>query len=140
MLGNEKIPFVIRVLMCVGFQVILLFGVLNALIFNPKSAAKNYKVCKLVFYCLLSFTTLDYHTFFIQKFKGLFDKFEEVYFNYVYRRVSDCSHSPISSILGSKVFLIDRKTEDYGWTFKLVHSVIQHDVPYFILPSLFHFF
>ncbi|KAK7575790.1 hypothetical protein V9T40_012076 [Parthenolecanium corni] len=77
-------------------DVILLFGVLNALIFNPKSAAKNYK-----------------------KFKGLFDKFEEVYFNYVYRRVSDCSHSPISSIPGSKVFLIDRKTEDYGWTFKL---------------------
>lgn len=55
----------------------------------------------------------------------------------MYRRVSDCSHAPVSSCVGSKVFLIDRKTDDYGWTFKLVKLIDRHAKLIFLFPTPF---
>ncbi|XP_065216734.1 serine palmitoyltransferase 2-like [Planococcus citri] len=92
----NKIPYYIRTLMLIGFRILILLGSLNRILFYPKHAGEAYK----------------------KKFKGLYDKFDEIYFHYIYRKVCDCSHAPISSGQSSKVTLIERKRKDHGWTFE----------------------
>lgn len=40
---NKEIPYIVKVLMYIGFHIILIFGVLNKFIFNPRSAGNKYK-------------------------------------------------------------------------------------------------
>ncbi len=114
----NKIPYINLVLMNIGFRIILLLGILNSLIFNPKSAGKNYsKVSAFLFLSQCLFSISNFHVILIfQKFKGIFNKIEEIYIHYVYRRVSDCSHAPVSCISGVRISLQDRETTDHGWT------------------------
>ncbi|XKL61400.1 hypothetical protein PGB90_008457 [Kerria lacca] len=60
----------------------------------------------------------------LNKYRGFINKYEEIYFNYVYRRVSDCSHTPVSSSIKTNIVINNRVTDDYGWTFRKTHFSI----------------
>ncbi|KAI6186643.1 Serine palmitoyltransferase 2 [Aphelenchoides besseyi] len=53
-----------------------------------------------------------------RSFPPLYSSFESVYARNCYNRVRDVFERPISSVPGAKVKLLDRKTDDYGWTFR----------------------
>ena len=47
----------------------------------------------------------------------LYQSFESFYTRNLYRRIRDCWNRPICSVPGAHLELMDRKSEDYGWTF-----------------------
>lgn len=54
----------------------------------------------------------------LQGYVPLYNRFEQFYSRYVYRRIRDCWNRPICSVPGAEVVLKDRVTHDYGWTFE----------------------
>ncbi|KAI6189860.1 Aminotran-1-2 domain-containing protein [Aphelenchoides bicaudatus] len=51
-------------------------------------------------------------------FPPLYSSFESIYARNCYNRVRDVFERPICSVPGAKVTLLDRETDDYGWTFR----------------------
>uniref|UniRef100_A0A0R3S6N2 Aminotran_1_2 domain-containing protein n=1 Tax=Elaeophora elaphi TaxID=1147741 RepID=A0A0R3S6N2_9BILA len=51
-------------------------------------------------------------------FVPLFSEFEAIYERNCYMRVRDVFERPISSVPGATVKLLDRRSEDYNWTYK----------------------
>ena len=39
-------------------------------------------------------------------------------------RIRDCWNRPIASVPGAEVDLMDRESDDYNWTFRLVHILL----------------
>lgn len=56
-------------------------------------------------------------------FVPLYQDYESFYTRNLYRRIRDCWNRPVSSVPGAELTLLDRYTEDYGWTFKYPGSV-----------------
>ena len=50
-------------------------------------------------------------------FVPLYTSYESFYTRNVYIRISDCFNRPICSVPGAEIELLDRKTDDYNWTF-----------------------
>jgi len=48
----------------------------------------------------------------------LYQSFESFYTRNLYRRIRDCWNRPICSVPGAEVTLVDRKTDNHGWTFE----------------------
>lgn len=109
-----------------GFYIIFWLSVLNKLIFHPKSAGKFYKTVRSTAFVKIfpkihiSRAVLIFFFFHDQRFEGLFDLFDEIYINYVYRRVRDCSHTPVSGQFSTTIQIRDRTTDDHWWTLKYV--------------------
>nr|CAD7423798.1 unnamed protein product [Timema monikensis] len=80
----------------------MFLGYINMLFFTPKVAREHNRenLCPL------------------QGYVPLYNRFENFYMRYVYRRVRDCWNRPICSVPGAEVVLKDRITKDYGWTFE----------------------
>lgn len=53
-------------------------------------------------------------------FVPLYQSFESFYTRNIYRRLRDCWNRPIQSVPGAEFEIVDRKTDDYGWTFRYV--------------------
>ena len=53
-----------------------------------------------------------------QGYTQLYASFESFYTRHVYRRVRDGWTTPISSVPGGYVTLVERVSDDYGWTFR----------------------
>eukprot|EP00730_Choanoeca_flexa_P007285 TRINITY_DN12308_c2_g12_i2.p1 TRINITY_DN12308_c2_g12~~TRINITY_DN12308_c2_g12_i2.p1 ORF type:complete len:532 (+),score=132.61 TRINITY_DN12308_c2_g12_i2:82-1596(+) len=51
-------------------------------------------------------------------FQPLYRNFEAFYTRNLYTRIRDCWNRPICSVPGRKFDIVERKTDDYGWTFK----------------------
>eukprot|EP00041_Stephanoeca_diplocostata_P015359 m.292751 g.292751 ORF g.292751 m.292751 type:complete len:538 (+) comp20009_c0_seq2:94-1707(+) len=50
-------------------------------------------------------------------FTPLYKSFEAFYTRHMYRRIRDCWNRPICSTPGAVIDLIDRKSDNHGWTF-----------------------
>jgi serine palmitoyltransferase len=50
-------------------------------------------------------------------FVPLYQSYESFYTRNVYIRISDCFNRPICSVPGAEIELLDRKTDDYNWSF-----------------------
>jgi serine palmitoyltransferase len=50
-------------------------------------------------------------------FVPLYQSYESFYTRNVYIRISDCFNRPICSVPGAEIELIERKTDDYNWSF-----------------------
>nr|CAD7401789.1 unnamed protein product [Timema poppensis] len=74
----------------------MFLGYINMLFFTPKVAREQNR----------------------EGYVPLYNRFENFYMRYVYRRVRDCWNKPICSVPGAEVVLKDRITKDYGWTFE----------------------
>lgn len=53
-----------------------------------------------------------------EDFAPLFSNFENFFIRNVYMRGRDCFNRPICSPPGAEIELVDRKTDDYNWTFQ----------------------
>merc|ERR1719197_1538640 len=51
-------------------------------------------------------------------FVPLYRSFESFYTRNLYRRIRDCWNHPISSTPGSHFDVVERVSDDYGWSFK----------------------
>ena len=47
----------------------------------------------------------------------LYQSYESFYTRNVYIRIRDCFNRPICSVPGAEIELLDRKTNDYNWSF-----------------------
>jgi serine palmitoyltransferase len=56
-------------------------------------------------------------------FVPLYQDYESFYTRNLYRRIRDCWNRPVCSVPGAELVLLDRYTEDFGWTFKYPGSV-----------------
>eukprot|EP00043_Microstomoeca_roanoka_P011180 m.105474 g.105474 ORF g.105474 m.105474 type:complete len:528 (-) comp15116_c0_seq1:331-1914(-) len=54
----------------------------------------------------------------MSSFPPLYRDFEAFFTRNLYRRIRDCWNRPICSTPGSTFTLVERKTNDYGWTFE----------------------
>ena len=48
----------------------------------------------------------------------LYQSYESFYTRNVYFRIRDCFNRPVSSVPGAEIELIERKTDDYNWSFQ----------------------
>lgn len=80
-----------------GFYTLMCLGAINQFLFPPKVATEKHR----------------------DGYVPLYDKFEQFYLNYVYRRMKDCFNKPISSVPANVFTIKDRITEDNGWSFRL---------------------
>lgn len=55
-------------------------------------------------------------------FVQLYQSWESFYTRNLYRRIRDCWNRPISSVAGEYMDIMDRKTSDHGWNFKLTEK------------------
>nr|CAD7257540.1 unnamed protein product [Timema shepardi] len=92
----EDAPFFTAILTYLGFYHLMFLGYINMLFFTPKVAREHNR----------------------EGYVPLYNRFENFYMRYVYRRVRDCWNKPICSVPGAEVVLKDRITKDYGWTFE----------------------
>ncbi|XP_074657569.1 serine palmitoyltransferase 2-like [Tubulanus polymorphus] len=53
-----------------------------------------------------------------KEFVPLYSSFESFFTRNIYTRIRDCWNRPICSVPGARLQLLERYTEDYGWTFK----------------------
>ena len=53
-----------------------------------------------------------------QGFVPLYADFESFYTRNLYTRIRDCWNRPICSVPGENIELLDRATDDYGWSFR----------------------
>ncbi|EGD78212.1 serine palmitoyltransferase [Salpingoeca rosetta] len=53
----------------------------------------------------------------LKDFTSLYHGFESFFTRNMYRRVRDCFNRPICSVPGATLTLVERRTDDYGWTF-----------------------
>ncbi|KAL1122014.1 hypothetical protein AAG570_003420 [Ranatra chinensis] len=79
-----------------GFYILMFLGYINQLFFVPKVAREKHR----------------------DGYVPLYDSFERFYLRYVYRRVRDCWNRPITSVPGAEVYVKERVTHDYGWSFE----------------------
>lgn len=54
----------------------------------------------------------------LQGFVPLYSDFESFYTRNLYVRIRDCWNRPIGSVPGAQIDIVDRVTDDYGWTFR----------------------
>nr|CAD7393018.1 unnamed protein product [Timema cristinae] len=92
----ENAPFFTAILTYLGFYHLMFLGYINMLFFTPKVAREQNR----------------------EGYVPLYNRFENFYMRYVYRRVRDCWNRPICSVPGAEVVLKDRITKDHGWTFE----------------------
>ena len=52
----------------------------------------------------------------------LYQSFESFYTRNLYRRIRDCWNRPICSVPGAHFDLMDRESDDHGWTFRFTGS------------------
>jgi serine palmitoyltransferase len=55
--------------------------------------------------------------FIFKDFVPLYQSYESFYTRNVYTRIRDCFNRPICSVPGAEIELLDRKTDDYNWSF-----------------------
>ena len=61
--------------------------------------------------------------FFLQGFVSLYADFESFYTRNLYTRIRDCWNRPICSVPGADIEILDRVTDNYGWSFRYdVHT------------------
>ncbi|KAK3917693.1 Serine palmitoyltransferase 2 [Frankliniella fusca] len=92
----EEVPLVTAVTTYLGFYLLVVLGYLNQFLFAPPVAKEKNR----------------------KGYVPLYNRFEQFYSRYVYRRIRDCWNRPICSVPGAEVVLKDRITNDYGWTFQ----------------------
>eukprot|EP00056_Hartaetosiga_gracilis_P021070 m.22616 g.22616 ORF g.22616 m.22616 type:complete len:515 (+) comp8868_c0_seq1:46-1590(+) len=54
----------------------------------------------------------------MMNFPPLYRDFESFFTRNLYRRIRDCWNRPICSVPANKLTLVERASDDYGWTFK----------------------
>lgn len=62
---------------------------------------------------------------FNKDFVPLYQSYESFYTRNVYLRIRDCFNRPICSVPGAYVDLLERKTDDYNWSFYLTGRKIR---------------
>ena len=92
----EEVPLFTAVTTYMGFYLLVVLGYLNQFLFAPPVAKERNR----------------------KGYVPLYNRFEQFYSCYVYRRIRDCWNRPICSVPGAEVVLKDRVTHDYGWTFE----------------------
>jgi serine palmitoyltransferase len=55
-----------------------------------------------------------------QGFVPLYADFESFYTRHLYRRIRDCWNRPITGVPGGYMYLLERKSNDFNWTFEYV--------------------
>jgi serine palmitoyltransferase len=80
----------------IGFYCLLFIGYINTLLFSPKTATERNR----------------------KGYAPLFNYFDKLYSNYVYRRVRDCWNRPICSVPADTIVIKNRFSPDNRWTFE----------------------
>jgi serine palmitoyltransferase len=57
-----------------------------------------------------------------QGFVPLYADFESFYTRHLYRRIRDCWNRPITGVPGGYMYLLERKSSDFNWTFEYVEG------------------
>ncbi|XP_001635053.2 serine palmitoyltransferase 2 [Nematostella vectensis] len=96
----EETPLIVAVLTYIGYFVLVVFGYMRD--FMRKHGLEKSKTAK-------------------EKgnkgFVPLYADFESFYTRNLYTRIRDCWNRPICSVPGAQIELVDRVSDDYGWTF-----------------------
>ncbi|MCL4138327.1 UNVERIFIED_CONTAM: hypothetical protein GTU68_002617, partial [Idotea baltica] len=102
----EECPLIIAFFTFLSFGVLLFVGYIKEFFYPPSIDEKNR-----------------------EGYVPLYIGFESFYTRNVYRRIQLCWGSPISSVPGAKIELLERYTPDYGWTMKLSgRKMVCHNV------------
>ncbi|XP_028513862.1 serine palmitoyltransferase 2 [Exaiptasia diaphana] len=97
----EETPLMVAVLTYIGYFVLVVFGYL-------RDFMRNYGIEK-------SKTGKELGN---EGFVPLYADFESFYTRNLYIRIRDCWNRPIASVPGSHISIVDRQTDDYGWSFR----------------------
>ncbi|XP_031560266.1 serine palmitoyltransferase 2-like [Actinia tenebrosa] len=97
----EETPLLVAVLTYIGYFVLVVFGYL-------RDFMRNYGIEK-------SKTSKEYAN---EGFVPLYSDFESFYTRNLYVRIRDCWNRPIGSVPGAQIDIVDRATDNYGWTFR----------------------
>lgn len=88
----------------------------TSLLCDKKKKARTYIACsQLIIYFKLNFQQSN---FFFQHFVPLYSEFEALYARNCYNRVRDIFERPISSAAGARIKILDRYSNNFGWTFR----------------------
>jgi len=105
----EETPLYIAVLTYIGYGIVIVFGHFRD--FLRKWHFENTPLSK------------EYLT--TPGWVPLYQSFENFYNRNIYRTIRDCWNKPICSAPADKVDLMERVTEDHGWTFKFTGRKIR---------------
>lgn len=97
----EDTPFQVAVLTYLSYFFLILFGYLRD--FMRKYGLERSKAPR---------------EFGNQGFVPLYADFESFYTRNLYTRIRDCWNRPICSVPGENIEILDRATDDYGWSFR----------------------
>ncbi|KAF6017867.1 SPTLC2 [Bugula neritina] len=97
----EETPLILAIFTYIGYGLLVLFGYLRDL-------TRRYG---------LETTLQSQETPKNHGFVPLYQSFESFYTRNIYRRIRDCWNRPICSVPGAKTTLVNRTSDDFGWTF-----------------------
>ncbi|XP_054164725.1 serine palmitoyltransferase 3-like [Oppia nitens] len=99
--GKEEPPIHIQLLCCLSYLILILFGYLRDFLRNigiekTRSAKEANR----------------------ENYVPLYQSFESFFTRNIYRRVCDGCNRPITCVPGAYIDVMDRKTDDFNWTFE----------------------
>ncbi|XP_067947887.1 serine palmitoyltransferase 2-like isoform X2 [Watersipora subatra] len=98
----EETPLLIAIVTYIGYGLLVLFGYLRELrtYYGLEKAHQSNESSRN------------------ESFVPLYQSFESFYTRNMYRRIRDCWNRPICSVPGATLTLVDRRSDDFGWTFE----------------------
>eukprot|EP00049_Salpingoeca_infusionum_P022248 m.5742 g.5742 ORF g.5742 m.5742 type:complete len:508 (+) comp5083_c0_seq1:228-1751(+) len=97
----EKTPIIVAVITYISYAILYAFG-------HLRDAMRKYSLEK-------SKTPKELDR--MMDFPTLYNDFSDFFTRNLYRRIRDCWNRPICSVPGDTFKLVERTSDDYGWTF-----------------------